>query len=586
MKNDNKKKRQNAKKIILLLLFGILSFFSFQFIVSARILNCSDNPTQLWHFEESSGIIATDICHGYNATLNGDMNWSYGKYKKAVEFNGINTYLDAGNIYPFNQSMPEFSFSLWVNLSNEIAYQSIFRSGYYDPSSEFIEAININEGDNNYALFMGAYSVNTNIINDGNWHHVAGTFNGTSQISKIYIDGVFVSEYNVGISEITATTTPLYFGYNFDNGFLLKGNLDEVAFFNRTLNFTEIQDYYNDSNFCSPVWACSLYNETCVNDPPSSFQCLEVSDFSSCCNDTGLFNNCVYTGNLSSFDYNFVVENLMAQVPTYPYVDVNQTFPIRLDFPTNKFSDVKIYLTELNGSISVFNFSYVPNYYYINLIFDKVGNYPFVINGTNPCFNLSGEIKGTLLVRKPYNVNICGFNDKTGTSYKNNFAYLTAEILGNKKYDFNLEQFITPLGFKYTFDKPLFHTLYSNGCGTLKLYESNETYLLRIFDGIINFESTFSPPNITKSYGTNILIGKQYFNGTDESLNVYLSEKDIRPYFWLFNWVLIIVVICSIIISVFLFFVMPDKPQIALGFGIILVIGSIIARILVWFYIG
>jgi len=432
---DSKKNFEKKNLVKVFFLFGIIFFLVSINLVSARYLTCADNPTQLWHFDEGTGIIATDTCQGYNATLYGDMTWNYGKYGKAVEFNGINTYIDAGNIYPFNQSMPEFSFSLWVNFSNPnvSAWQTLFRSGYYDPYTEFIEAIQINEGDNDYVLFMGANSLGIKTIDDGNWHNIIGTFNGTSQISKLYVDGIFMNEYNIGISEITATETPLYFGYNFDNGFLLNGSLDEVAFFNRTLNFNEIQDFYNDSISCSPVWHCSSYNQTC-SESPTSYKCLEVQDSSTCCNDTGLFNNCVYQGNLSNYDYNFIVENLQAEVPSYPYISKNETYPIKLMFPTNKFSDVKIYITELNGSISVFNFSYIPNYYYINLLFQDIGDYPFVINGTNPCFNLSGEIKGTFLVRKPFNITICGFQDKTGTPYKNNFAYLIAGLTSSKTF--------------------------------------------------------------------------------------------------------------------------------------------------------
>jgi len=570
----------------ILFLFGILFVFLLLInLVSARFLTCADNPTQLWHFEEGTGLIATDSCYGYNATLNGDMVWNYGKYGKAVEFNGINTYLDAGNIYPFNQSMPEFSFSLWINIPYNVAYQSIFRSGYYNPYSEFIEALQIDESDNSYVTFMGANSIGIKSIDDNNWHYIAGTFNGTSQISKLYIDGIFINEYNVGISEITATETPLYFGFNFDNGFLLNGSLDEIAFFNRTLNFNEIQDYYNESSICSPVWYCSLYNETCSNDPPTSYKCLQVSDSSTCCNDTGLFNNCVYTGNLSNYDYQFIVEDLQAQVFSYPYVEFNKTYLIRLDFPTNKFSDVKIYITELNGNLSIFNFSYIPNYYYINLIFDKVGDYPFIINGTNPCFNISGEIKGTFLVRKSYNITVCGFNDKTGTSYKNNFAYLTAEFT-NPKYNADLDQFITPLGFATTFKTPVFHTNYVNGCGTLKLYEPNATYTLRLFDGISTFSSEYSQPNITKTYGTNVLIGQNTFNGTSENLSVYLSAKDLNPYFWAFNWILIILIGAVVIISIFLFFAMSDRPSFALIFFLMGIVGLLILRLVIYFWIG
>ena len=537
MKNE---KKNIKKKIAGFFLFSILIIlFSFVNLVSAREIGCiRDNPTQLWHFEEGNDTIATDSCQGYNATLNGDMVWVDGKYGRAVGFNGVNTYADAGNIYPFNQNMPEFSFSLWVYFSNpEVpTWQTLFRSGYYNPPSEFIEAIQINEGDNDYVLFMGSNSIGIIHIDCGLWHNIIGTFNGSSQTSKLYIDGDFISETFLGISEITATTTPLYFGYNFDNGFLLNGTLDEIAFFNRTLSQEEVSDISGDYNITN----CSALKQ-----------------------------------NLN--------------VPTYPYVEVNTTYPLEyyLQYAGSKFqiNSVSIDINE-QGNHTIYNIPYNPSTqtYSTSFIFSQAGNYPFVIfNEPNlPCIV---NVTGTFAVRQPYNITICGFNQKDSSAYINDFAYLTAEFTSSKKYyDTNLEQFITPLGFATTFKTPVFHTTYRSGCGTLKLYEPNEEYALRLFDGVATFSTTFSPPNITKTYGTNIFLGKYTFAGTDDSMRVLFSDKDIRPYFWLFNIIFVIAIVSSLIISVFLFFIILDKPSLSITFATILIVGLSISRIVIWFY--
>jgi hypothetical protein len=480
------KKHFEKKKIIFaFILFGII-LFSLN-LVSSRPLNCADNPTQLWNFEEGTGTNAEDSCYRYNATLYGDMNWTNGKYGNAVEFNGINSYIDAGNIYPFNQNMPEFSFSLWVNFSNPniSAYQTLFRSGYYNPATEFIEAIQINEGDNDYVLFMGSTSILIKIIDDGNWHNIIGTFNGTSQSSKLYIDGSFIFETFLGYSEITATTSPLGFGYNFDNGFVLNGTLDEIAFFNRTLSQEEVLDFYNEYP-------------------------------------------------------HFNITRTLFSVPSYPYVDLNASYPIKYKILINNAStyvgNLHLNISEPNGNYSDFPLTWNSSSqsYEVTLIFTEIGNYPFTISSLNPYINI---FTGEFLVRVPFNVTFCGFNQNDNyASYVNDYAYLIAEFTSSKKYyNDNLEQFVTPLGFASTFKTPVFHTLYRNGCGTFKLYEANEEYAVRLFDGIATFQTTFSPPNISKTYGTNIYFGKYVFNGSEESFNVLLTNKDIKPYFWLFN---------------------------------------------------
>jgi hypothetical protein len=278
--------------------------------------------------------------------------------------------------------------------------------------------------------------------------------------------------------------------------------------------------------------------------------------------------------------------NPIVDLISYPYVDLNTTYQIKVSPFYVGVSNVKIQITDPNNSVSVYSLIYDNvSSYSRSFIFDTIGDYNFVIYGDNICPTILTNITGTLLVREPYYVTICGFNDKSGTVFKDNFAYLTAEFT-NAKYNANLDQFITPLGFATTFKTPVFHTPYINGCGTLKLYESNASYVLRLFDGLATFQSEYSQPNLTKTYGTNILIGQNTFNGTSENLDVYLSAKDIKPYFWLMNIIFIIAVILVLIISIGLFFMMSDRPSFVFIFFIIGIIALIIGRIIIYFWIG
>lgn len=524
----------------MLIIFGIILGLALP-LISAREITCADNPTQLWHFNEGTGTNAEDKCYGYNATFYGNMIWANGKYGNAVEFNGIDSYIDAGNIYPFNQNMPEFSFSLWVNFSNYNipAYQTLFRSGYYNPATEFIEAIQINEGDNNYVIFMGSNSINIKIIDDGFWHNIIGTFNGTSQSSKLYIDGDFIMETFLGYSEITATTSPLGFGYNFDNGFVLNGTLDEIAFFNRTLTQEEIIDYYSTAPLLINV--CSNQTE----------------------------------------------QQLI--LPTYPYADLNTNYPLQYfayaDDILSYIGNVSIDITQPDENISTFNFIWNDgtNGYDLTLLFTEIGDYSFTIYSTCP---YTDNVTGIFLVRQPFNITFCAFEEKDLTPYINDFAYLVAEFTSSKRYyDTNLEQFITPLGFATTYKTPVFHTFYRDGCGTLKLYEDEE-YAVRLFDGVATYQTTFSAPNISKTYGTNIYFGKYTLNSASEDINILLSSKDIHQYRWLANWIFIIAVVFCIIVSVGLFFVIPQMPSLSIIFGVGFITMLILARIMLWFFLG
>lgn len=319
------------------------------------------------------------------------------------------------------------------------------------------------------------------------------------------------------------------------------------------------------------------------------------------CNDTS--NNVGVTDNYFGITYSPSIPeipivaitgniSLSVNVPSYPYVDVNISYPIelilfyngeRINLTYINLSYFKMNLISPDTSISNFNFTFDDDSesYLLTLNFLEIGNYPFVIY-TGPASQIE-NITGTFLVRDPFYIIFCGYYEDSGNSYINNYAYLTAEFTSSKKYyDTNLEQFITPLGFKTTFKTPIFHTNYRDGCGTLKLYEPDE-YAIRLFDGVATFQTTFSPPNITETYGTNIYIGK-YTLTEDYSYRILLSDRDINSFGWLANWIFLILLIACVVISIFLFFVIPQMPQLSLILGVGGTVMLIILRIVVWIW--
>jgi hypothetical protein len=523
--------KNNLKALFLLTLFAIF----FLPLVSSREINCNlDKPTQLWHLNEGNGTNAVDSCYGYNATLNGDMNWTTGKYNNSVSFNGINTYLDAGNIYPFNQNMPEFSFSLWEKIPPTIAWQSIFRSGYYDPYSEFMELLQLNDGETDYLTFMGASSLGISTIDDNNWHNIIGTFNGTSQTSKLYIDGVFINEYTVGISEITATTTPLYFGFNFDNGFLMTGDLDEVSFYNRTLTQEEI----------------------------------------------------------TSINHNFtqgINMSLALFTQDYPYVDFNVSYPIQVKVFKNgtELTDAIVFMaiTDPYNVTTPLYLVYNPvsEFYEASVIFSKVGNYPFFIEANSLSEGYTNAT-GTFLVRKPYYINVKLFTNNGADDYINDYGYVTLEFLGTQKIDPYLENYIHPFADS-RFIQPAFHSSYIDGEAQLKLWDKSN-YAFRFFDGQVTFNGVYSQPNITKPYGTNIYLGNYYLNGTNSTYQFVLMDRELHPYRHLANWTFFIVLILTIFVGIALFFLFPQQPFIALIFTILLGVGAFVVRVSVWLFLN
>lgn len=83
-------------------------------------------------------------------------------------------------------------------------------------------------------------SVGTN-VGDGNWHHIAATFDGFRKM--IYIDGALNSSVNVGNSPIISNSDPVLFGARYNGGVgatSFNGLMDNVAIYDHMLTASQV----------------------------------------------------------------------------------------------------------------------------------------------------------------------------------------------------------------------------------------------------------------------------------------------------------------------------------------------------------
>ena len=160
----------------------------------------------------------------------------------------------------------------WVKL-NSYASQS-GASGYnhffnrWEVSShEFVFAANI------YGLYM--YVENELFQSDtlpslNEWHHMAFSYSSINGMAKIYIDGQNVAEF-VGVDTLTPTNHPLHIGGNplvpaYNS---VDGSMDDVGFWERTLELYEITALYNaqlPALGCTDSIACNFNEEANIED--------------------------------------------------------------------------------------------------------------------------------------------------------------------------------------------------------------------------------------------------------------------------------------------------------------------------------
>jgi hypothetical protein len=155
----------------------------------------------------------------------------------ALQFSGSYAYVNLpnSNVYDLGQ----LTIEAWIYSDNYSQHGYIFQKG----------------SDNQYALrFYGSYlrfytNYNAQNINwssigitNGNWHHIAATYNGSEK--KIYVDGVLKNTY-----AYTSTLNTGYSGQTIGSGangsYSFNGRIDEMRFWNVARTEQEIFDDMN-----------------------------------------------------------------------------------------------------------------------------------------------------------------------------------------------------------------------------------------------------------------------------------------------------------------------------------------------------
>ena len=179
------------------------------------------------------------------ATLTQDR---FGWANSAFNFDGVQSFVQAGNVAALNSDYTTVAFWAKVNalpVSGE-AYLLSF-GGWQErwkislpPHGKPVWSTNASSGISDMEAGDG------NTLVPGVWKHLAFVHDGAKDI--IYMNGVQVAEKNV-TGAMNSTTKPLGIGYNaVDGGNFFNGALDEVQVYNSALSAVQIAALYTAQN--------------------------------------------------------------------------------------------------------------------------------------------------------------------------------------------------------------------------------------------------------------------------------------------------------------------------------------------------
>ena len=194
----------------------------------------------VWLFDEGSGDIVIDSSgNGLDGQIVGDPQWVNGAFDKALEFDGVDDYVEVSHNELLNvKHMTLMAWAFAPDDQNRViihrwapaAYTLEFYQTKTTPVITTADGVTFNQPD-------------VTIIT-GEWFHVAGTYDGEKLIA--YQNGEVVNEVDHS-GDIVAGEGVLRFAARTDNdGGRFNGIIDEIAIFDEALTQAQIQNIMNN----------------------------------------------------------------------------------------------------------------------------------------------------------------------------------------------------------------------------------------------------------------------------------------------------------------------------------------------------
>jgi hypothetical protein len=203
----------------------------------------NDGLVGYWSFHEGFGSITLDSSGKDNDGIILGATWAKGRVGKALQFDGIDDYIDCGNKTALNIS-GDGTISTWIKIADP-EYSSYMRiasskstwdaaTGYeweYHPSL-------------NRLVFSGSGTDTAradNVDLDTHWHHVVAVIKGTT--ATLYCDGLDKTT-DAAVGALVSSDYPLRIGRQSMGGSFFKGLIDEVSVYNRALSADEVTQLF------------------------------------------------------------------------------------------------------------------------------------------------------------------------------------------------------------------------------------------------------------------------------------------------------------------------------------------------------
>ncbi len=214
------------------------------------------NPVGWWKMDEGGGTSITDSSGNNNnsTTWTGQTSFINAKYGSGLLFDGTNDVvriaespsLDLGSI---NDS---YTISSWIKTNASYSTSGTVVTKNAGGGTAYPFALFILASTNLPCFAINDVSVTvttcgTSAVNDGNWHHLVGIRNTSTDTIYLYVDGFLANS----TSDTTTSTLSNDVDVSIGNGgisyiaFDFNGIIDEVRIYNTALSSSQVEYLYN-----------------------------------------------------------------------------------------------------------------------------------------------------------------------------------------------------------------------------------------------------------------------------------------------------------------------------------------------------
>ncbi|OBW41640.1 hypothetical protein AB670_01995 [Chryseobacterium sp. MOF25P] len=242
--------------------------------------------------------------------------------QNALNFDGTDDYIQT--TYPGVLGNAPRTVEAWIKLPTTTAGENLVTTWGSDNVNGGRFTVRINNVSGSYKLRIenkGGGVNGTVTLNDGNWHHIAVTYDNSLSTNKykLYVDGNLDTQGNISTATNTVALTNMIIGrrINPSLGGFFNGSIDEVRVWDKALTLAEIQANKN-YQFCTAPANLKAYfkmNEGTVNSNNSTVTSIASSVGS-------------YTGTLNNFTLNGTASNFTAGFSSVTTPNINSNITV------------------------------------------------------------------------------------------------------------------------------------------------------------------------------------------------------------------------------------------------------------------